>query len=638
MSNSYYCRPLLVILPVTFSALPLQAAEAQAPADTLTVPPVVVTATLVPMRADEVSATVTVLSGDALRANGIATLADALRTVPGVSIVATGSFGGQTSLFLRGGESDYVKVLVDGVPQNQPGGFFDFANFGIEDVDHVEIVRGPASVLYGSDAVTGVIQVFTRSRRGPPAGHLSVGRGTYETKWGTFALGGGANALSYGVTLSRHATAGIYPVNNVYERDLVSGRIRLHPDARTEATFTGRFTNGVFHFPTDYIGQLTDSNQYTTARGPSLALEVGRALSPRLDAHLTIGTHAEDDRFDDGPDSPGDTSSSCCYHSRDESRRVAGTAWVDLRLSGATVLSGGGEIERQHQSGTTLVADRRNVAWFAQALGHLTTGGTYILGGRLDENQEFGAHLTGRAGLSWRLTRQTRLRGSLGTGFKEPSFYENFASGYVRGNPALRPEQSTSWEMALEQVLAGGRLSTSVTYFDQHFHDLIQYSVAPLGPDSVNYVNVGTARARGVEVSASASLGHGASLEASFSHTETRDQATGMRLPRRPTDGANMQLHVMPGWGRIAVSAAYTGHRMDLDYARSTPAAVALPGYVRVDAALEYRVSGPHGAAPGLVASLRVEDLFDARFVEAVGFRSPRRTILVGGELRFGPS
>lgn len=609
---------------------------AQMGTDTVTLAPIVVTATLVPMRVDQISATVTVLSGDALRARGIATVADALRSVPGATVVATGSFGGQTSVFLRGGESDYAKVLIDGVPQNQPGGFFDFANLGIEDVDRIEIVRGPGSVLYGSDAVTGVIQIFTRSGRGALAGRLSGGGGSYGTRWGTAELEGSAGTWSYGMTVSRHATDGIYPINNRYHRDIVSGRARVRPDAGSEIQLAARWIEGVYHFPTDYVGRIADSNQATTARGPSISLEATRLLTSRLTAHLLMGSHAEQDAFDDGPDSPGDTGASCCFHSRDDTRRLVGRGWVDLRLPGGAVVTGGVEFEHQRQTGTTLSAARHDAAWFAQLLGRLTDAGTFTVGGRVDRNQTFGTHLTGRAGLSWRLTPTTRLRGSAGTGFKEPSFYENFATGFVRGNPALRPEQSASWEIAVEQSLVTGRLLGSITYFDQHFRDLVQYSSVPLGLDSVNYANVDAATARGAEVSIRGTLGRELALDASLSRTRTRDASTGRRLLRRPTNGAHVRLAWAPRWGQVAVSAAYTGNRDDLDYRGSAPAAVTLPGHTRVAAALIYRVTAARSVTPGLAATLRVENLFDARYEEAVGFPAPGRTVLVGAELRFG--
>src|SRR3989441_2211263 len=154
--------------------------QAQEPVDTARLGPIVVTAERLPIPAAAVPAAVTVLSGAALRAQGIRTVADALRTVPGAMVVASGSFGAQTSLFVRGGESDYVKVLIDGVAQNQPGGAFDFANLTLDGVERIEVVRGPVSVLYGSDAVAGVVQVFTRTGggQGTPRSTLSVQGGS----------------------------------------------------------------------------------------------------------------------------------------------------------------------------------------------------------------------------------------------------------------------------------------------------------------------------------------------------------------------------------------------------------------------------------------------------------------------------
>src|SRR5437899_7402004 len=148
------------------SSLAASVAVAAQEPDTIVLNPVLVTATRVPTPVDAVTAAVTVVSGRELQLRGIRTVAEALRTVPGAAVVETGSYGGQTSLFLRGGESDYVKVLIDGVPVNQPGGAFDFSSLTTDNVDRVEIVRGPASVLYGSDAVSGVGQSLTRRGAG----------------------------------------------------------------------------------------------------------------------------------------------------------------------------------------------------------------------------------------------------------------------------------------------------------------------------------------------------------------------------------------------------------------------------------------------------------------------------------------
>src|SRR5438034_4460105 len=156
------------------------ALSTQQPQDTVVLKPVVVTATRVPVSADLVASAVTVLRGADLVAQVVRTVAQALETVPGAHVAETGSFGGQTSLFVRGGESDYVKVLLDGVPLNQAGGGIDLANLTTDNVDRIEIVRGPVSVLYGSDAMTGVVQIFTR--RGamtPPQFGAELRGGTY---------------------------------------------------------------------------------------------------------------------------------------------------------------------------------------------------------------------------------------------------------------------------------------------------------------------------------------------------------------------------------------------------------------------------------------------------------------------------
>src|SRR5262245_1137894 len=148
----------------------------QQPKDTVVLKPVVVTATRVPVTVDRVPAAVTVLRGADLVAQGIRSVADALETVPGGHIVETGSYGGQASLFMRGGESDYVKVLLDGVPLNQAGGSIDLANLTTDNVDRIEIVRGPVSVLYGSDAMTGVVQIFTKRGAVAPPQFGEIGR------------------------------------------------------------------------------------------------------------------------------------------------------------------------------------------------------------------------------------------------------------------------------------------------------------------------------------------------------------------------------------------------------------------------------------------------------------------------------
>jgi vitamin B12 transporter len=203
-----WCGPA-VLLAATAATL-----DAQESRDTTQLPEIVVTATRYPVSTDSVGVAVTVLRGDDLRAQGIRSVGDALRQVPGAQVVQGGGFGAQTSLFLRGGESDYVKVLVDGVAVNQPGGAYDFANLTTDNVDRIEIVRGPGSVLYGSDAISGVVQIVTREGRGGATVSADGEAGTYGSlRWEAEALGGG-DALGWSAAVSRRTTDGIYDFNS----------------------------------------------------------------------------------------------------------------------------------------------------------------------------------------------------------------------------------------------------------------------------------------------------------------------------------------------------------------------------------------------------------------------------------------
>jgi vitamin B12 transporter len=612
------------------------AVAAQQP-DTVTLPPVVVTANRIPTSVNVVSSAITVISGESLRSRGIATVADALRLTPGAAVVASGSFGGQISVFLRGGESDYVKVLIDGVPQNQPGGFYDFANLGTEDVERIEIVRGPVSVLYGSDAVAGVVQVFTRTGLGRPSGRLAFGGGSYGTEWSTGEVSGATGPFAWRSTVSRRSTSGTFPVNNDDRRLLLGASVRFTPDAHNAAGLSFHYGDAVYHFPTDGAGQISDTNQFTTDRGPSLSAEATHTFSERVSARASLDWHREDSRFDDASDSPGDTTAFCCFHSRDLVQRLLVGARADVHLPPGATVTAGVERELQRQTGTTLDTSRGNAGVYAQLLVGLGTAVTLTAGGRFDDNQQFGAHLTGRAGVAWRAARGTRLRASLGTGFKEPSFYENFATGFSRGNPALRPERSRSWEVGVERALAGDRFVVQATWFDQRFRDFIQYSGTPVGPDSVNYLNVGDATARGVELSLHASPGGGMALDAAYTWLRSRDAGTQQRLLRRPTHSGSLLLSQrLAERGDLTLTARYTGDRADQDFASFPAAVVTLPAHTVVDVGGGMRLTPRRGALPGLRLTGRVENLLGAHYEEVLHFPAPRRTLLVGAVLDFG--
>ena len=619
-------------------ALLVLALTAQQPQDTVVLKPIVVTATRVPVAADLVASAVTVLRGADLVAQGIRTVADALQSVPGAHIVETGSFGGQTSLFMRGGESDYVKVLLDGVPLNQAGGGMDLAHITTDNVDRIEIVRGPVSVLYGSDAMTGVVQIFTRAGNSRPEMGAELHAGTYGSTEEVVDLQGGTRALGYSARASRFSSDGLYPYNNQYRNSVVSARILAMPDARTDASLTYRYGDDLYHFPTDSRGVPVDSNQRAAGRGPMLSVSVGRVLGQHVDVRVSAGMKEARLFFNDEPDSPGEDGT---FWSKDWVRRATTSALLSWRALDTISVTGGVEYEDERQRGTSefsasfgafpdsIRVQRNNTGYFSQAV--ISVGRTALtLGGRVDDNSQFGSHITYRTGLVYRVATDTRLRASMGTGFKEPTFFENFARGFVLGNPDLHPERSRSWEVGVER---GG---LAVTYFNQRFRDLIEYNPVP-PPGAPNYFNVAGAIADGVEASLDQRLTARVLFSAKYTYLHTRVQQSGSPgdpdglfvpgkpLIRRPAHTLVSQLAASLGTrARVTVGARWVGKRDDLDFSR--PAGqrrVTMRPYPRLNAAAEY-------GRGRLLLTGRVENLVDDRAEQIPGFRDRGRTVLLG--------
>ncbi|MGZ8391888.1 MAG: TonB-dependent receptor [Gemmatimonadales bacterium] len=327
------------------------AASGQEAQDTTRLPELVVTPTRLPTSPDAVVASVTVIRGDDLRARGVRFVQDALREVPGAAVVQGGSFGAVTSLFLRGGESDYVKVLLDGVPVNQSGGAFNWANLTTDNLDRIEVLRGPGSVLYGSDAMTGVVQVFTRRGEGRFAVEGGAEAGTFGTLNGRTGVLGGTSRLTYSADASRFTTDGTYGFNNDYGNTALSGSVRGLPDARTDASVTARYTDSRYHFPTDFAGVPSDSNQSSAEEMLTIAADVGRRLGSGTDLRFTAGGSRTDGEFDDRPDNAGDTLG-FGFASRRDSRAFRGN--VDARINGTLrpglTVTGGVQVERETES------------------------------------------------------------------------------------------------------------------------------------------------------------------------------------------------------------------------------------------------------------------------------------------------
>jgi vitamin B12 transporter len=316
-------------------------------------------------------------------------------------------------------------------------------------------------------------------------------------------------------------------------------------------------------------------------------------------------------------------------------------------MARGTIVTVGGEYERQRERGSSLSESefgpfpgasgerRSNRAAYAQFIGALARINVQA-GARIEDNERFGTHATYRGGLSVRLTNALRMRTSAGTGFKEPRFYEQFATGFVRGNPDLEPETSRSIEAGADLTYHAARFSA--TWFAQRFRNLIQYIGMPSPQDAPNYFNLAAACANGLELEGEHTRGHfGVRATYTMLDTDVTDPGTGddplfaagQMLIRRPSHSASLLLSYSKAGWMSSVTASYVGGRDDLDFNGFPASRVRLDAYTRVDLAAE----APLRTA-GLRATLKVENVLDSSYEEASNFPARGRIVFVG--VRYG--
>ena len=647
-------RSLLIAAAALGAGGPLIAQEA---ADTFRLPELTVTATRIPVPRNAVPAAVTVITGAELRARGINFVSDALRGVPGAAVVQGGPQGSLTTLFLRGGEADYVKVLVDGVALNAPGGAFDFGELTTDNIERIEVVRGPVSVLYGSDAVAGVVHIFTRD---PDTRRLTVGAraGTKSTAdWDvsasvaekTFGLSAGASGF---------VTDGQHSFNNEFENLVLTARGRFTPRAGTALHATMRHSDSEYHYPTDFTGAPVDRNSFQTTARTTLSLETIQRVGSAAALRLLLSSNRVDAASDDRPDNAGDTLGFYGYRSAQSLARTGAELSADVTLPRSSTFTIGGVYEAQEETSEDISlsefgefagefeAERVNRAAYAQIFALPHPRASFTAGIRHDDNDAFGGHTTHRVGTSVAVKAGTRLRASLGTAFKEPTFFENFAQVLARGNPDLRPEESRSWEAGVEQTLLAGRARIEAAYFAQRFTDMIQYTAATPAPDAPNYFNIAAAEADGIELAAEVMPADAVELAASYTHLKSNVSNAGFEqgpdagfvegkplLRRAASSGsASARLRVTPQL-HAGMAATFVGARDDLDFRDFPTRRVRLDGYSRYDATAAYTVPAA-GGRPRVTLTTRIENLFDADYQETLGFPARGRSVLIG--LRIG--
>jgi vitamin B12 transporter len=641
----------LVTLIAAAAIITGQDARAQA-TDTAKLGTVIVSASKVPKPASSLTQPVTVLSGEDLRARGVTRVTDALREVPGAALVQSGSYGAVTSLFLRGGESRYTKVLIDGVPVNSSGGFFDFSHLTTDNIDRIEIVRGPASVLYGADAVSGIVQIFTRKGSRDTSASLAARGGTYRTVDLVADAAGPTGLGGFSLGAAQHSTDGILPFNNEYKNGTLSTALTFGEGVAGDAKISARYTAAEFHYPTDFAGQPVDSNSYRTQHRLTVGLDAGRNLTSSIQVRFLAGSNDVSDLTEDiAIPFGGTTPQHSAFRSRGFRRSAEGR--IAFFLPTDATLTVGTTYEREHENSSngsgpvggpetqtdSFDASRHTFAYYSELLGNLTERFSYTVSGRVDDNSDYDRFETYRIGANAGLLPGIRLRASLSTAFNAPAFNQLRPTLFTVGSPDLRPERIRSAEIGLVTSFNRQLIQVSAGYFTQRFSDLIQFVNG--GPPTFkgSFANLTGATANGYEAEIQLSPVRYWGGSASFTVVDPRvteldpayqgDSQVGDALLRRASHSGSIVLsYARPSTASFGASVNFVGKRPDVDFAQFPSPRVTLPAYAKLDLSTEVPLTGPNRA--GLTLSARVENALDKRYEDVLHYTAPQRTILIG--------
>jgi vitamin B12 transporter len=612
-------RTVLSALGLSFIAVHASAAEDVATEQ------VVVSATGIPTPESQIASSVTIITADEIERKQQRLLPDVLREVPGLNIVQTGGPGGLTAIFVRGTNSNHTKVFIDGIDVSDPSSTnsgFDISQLQTLDIERIEVLRGPQSGLYGSDAVGGVIDITTRSGNGPLQTQGYLEGGSFDTFNQAANISGSANQFHYSANIG-HFHSGETPVTPLGL--LLPGEKRNddYYDNITASTKLGYDVTGDLDF--GLVARYTDSHLRVTGDDfstfPSFPAAAQSASNTneyygRAFGHLVTFDGAFDQTLGIAytrkrsasyqPESPVGVNTG-------ERTKIDWRGKV--RLSESENLLLGAEHQRDDIS-QPLSADVRINAGYAELNSQLGDNFFSAVNVRYDNNSRFGGKVTYRFAPTYRLTATgTKLLASVGTGFKAPTLgelYQSFPEFFFFANPNLRPESSIGYDVGFEQTVIESVVTTGITYFHNHLRDLID--TAPTGD---TFANIGRATTQGIESFVEVHPLGSVSVRVDYTYTEATDDILHQELLRRPKH----EISVDAAWqataalsidaNLVTVTSWVDGNR-DFSIPR-----LDTPSYTTVNLAGSYNITS------NLAVFARVDNLFDRHYQNPTGYLQP---------------
>jgi vitamin B12 transporter len=626
---------------------------------------IVVTATGAPVPIEEAGVSATVFTAHDFSTRQNPSIADYLRDVPGLSVTQTGRNGGVGAVFSRGGDSSSTLVLLDGVPLTEPGGAINITHLATAGIDRMEVIRGPESALFGAEASSGVIQMFTHSGDSEstrPHGSFSYERGSFSTDHWTGSIDGGlAHRLDYAFTADQFRTTGSFP-NDVYRRTLGSANIGYRFSDRTSLHGIFREFDSYNGVPGQVAYGLLDLAAHETARDSTIAVHLDDARTSRFVQRVTFGYHRQRDFFQDPtgeidypiaallrtvPATPvpfvylvslvppsttvapaGETLSST-IGSVFGGDFLSITDRTNVGYQG-TLTHKGGELvfgyqyERQAGIISTVDVERHDNGFFVNDQYAITPRILATVGARVEQSSVFGTKFTPRGAVTFRLPTETFLRFSAARGITEPSLLQNFANeAFFVGNKTLRPEKTNSYELGAYREWFSRRVRTDIAFFRNSFQDLIVFDFSGF-PGT--WRNINGSYARGGEASGSVRIMKYASLKAAYTRLNTRVTTSnagdiGQQLPRQPRNSGSISLELTPRKLTLITGARFVGERRDSDFVFIINRN---PGYEYVF------VSGSYQLTPHVMPFVRIENAADEQYQEALGYSSLARSAYGG--------
>ncbi|MBN8547736.1 MAG: TonB-dependent receptor [Deltaproteobacteria bacterium] len=589
---------------------------------------VVVTANRTEMPIEQVASSMSVVPGREIEEKQITHVSEALRNLPGVDVVRSGPVGGNTAVFIRGANSEHTLVLIDGVEANDPISptrSFNFADLDSENIEQIEVLRGPQSTLYGSDAMGGVINIITKKGDGTPHAFASAEAGSYNTYTEKAGLSGSEKQVDFSFGMTQENSHSISAADekfgntekDSYKNTGFSGRLGYQPLEQLQFKLTSRYNHSDAKLDNGGGPGADDPNRMLKHEESFSRFEAGTSF---FDGKLkqTFGVGYADQWFTDNNDV--DAQSSEMLRSRydgkllkfDWQNNVAVTEWFNFIF--------GAETERERGSsqyysegpfgpynGDFDPQSARTNGYFAQ--GHFNAGQFFgTTGIRVDDHSEFGSEVSWKVAPGYQIdSTGTRLTGSVGTGFKAPSLYQLYSSF---GNPDLKPEKSLGVDGGIEQQIIGDKLAAGVTYFWNDFDDLITFD-----PNTFISENIARARTQGLETSLSARPLKQVTTKLSYTYLRARDLDTGEQLLRRPKSKfASDTTYQFSAKGNVILSVLVVGQSVDNDFSTYPASRINLPSYTTVNVATNYEIH------KNVELFARVDNLFDRDYEEVYGY------------------